>query len=141
MFMSDISIIVRKMRLVAESSLTEHGIGFPEQLVIMHLAANGPSNQAAIAEKLEIDKGAVTKTVNKLESTGLVTRAENPANRREKRVELAPAADAILQSMHAAYQDLEGRMFAGLSDKEIATTCRALEVIAGNLVKADEGDL
>ena len=138
MFMSDISIIVRKMRLVAEASLDNYGIGFPEQLVIMFLGANGTSNQATIAETLEIDKGSIAKTVGKLESKGLVHREENPDNHREKRVELTHAADEILRAMRATHEKLDDVMFAGLTKEEIETTCRALSIVACNLVKAGE---
>ena len=138
MFMSDVSVIVRKMRLIAEASLVKYDIGFPEQLVIMFLSANGPSNQVAIADRLEIDKGSIAKTVGKLESKGLVNRKENPMNRREKHVELAPAADEILNAMHSTHKALEDMMFAGLDDGEVEATCDALSKIANNLIKAEQ---
>lgn len=140
MFMSDISIIVRKMRLSAEANLGEYGIGFPEQLVIMYLSAHGASNQMAIAEEFEIDKGSIAKTVGKLEAKGLVSREENPSNRREKLVELTPIADGIVSSLHSAQKELDDVLFAGLSQEEIETTCRALSVIAGNMTRSKEGN-
>lgn len=136
MFMSDISIIVRKMRLIAEANLDKYGIGFPEQLVIMYLSAHGASNQAAIADALEIDKGSIAKTVGKLETKGLVKRTENPLNRREKYVELTSAADEIQEAMRAAHENLDEVLFTGLSDEQIETTCRSLSTIADNLIKA-----
>ena len=53
MYMSDISIIVRKMRTFAERNMAHRGIGFPEQLVLMSLLANGESNQESIAARGE----------------------------------------------------------------------------------------
>ncbi len=141
MFMSDVSIIVRKMRLIAESSLAQYDIGFPEQLVIMLLNANGPSNQAAIAEQLEIDKGSIAKTVSKLETKGLVIRSENPKNRREKQVQLTAAADEIVEAMHATHLKLDKLLFAGLGKKDVEATCNALSKIANNLIKAEQGEL
>ena len=138
MFMSDVSIIVRKMRLIAEQRLGGYGIGFPEQLVLMYLAAHGSSNQVALADEFEIDKGSIAKTVSKLEEKGLVRREENPQNRREKRLELTSAAGEILTAMRCEHASLDSVLFAGLSDDERETTCRTLNVIAGNLVKAEE---
>ena len=138
MFMSDISIIVRKMRLIAEQHLGEYGIGFPEQLVLMYLAAHGSSNQATIADEFEIDKGSIAKTASKLEEKGLVLRTENPQNRREKRLELTPEAGEIIAAMRSAHEDLDKTLFAGLTNEEIETTCRALSIISDNLVKAEE---
>ena len=91
MFMNDISIIVRHMRVFAERRMAEEGLGFPEQLVIMCLAASGTSNQERIASFLDIDKGAVAKTVAKLEAKGLVDGRTNEDNRREKILSLSPA--------------------------------------------------
>ena len=139
MFMSDVSIIVRKMRLIAEANLDKYGIGFPEQLVIMYLGAHGASNQMAIADALEIDKGSIAKTVSKLESKNLIVREANPNNRRENLIELSSAGQEILQVMRTAHEDLDSLMFAGLSEEEVETTCRVLSTIAGNLVKAEQG--
>ena len=137
MFMSDVSVIVRKMRLIAEANLGKYGIGFPEQLVMMYLGANGSSNQTAIAERLEIDKGSITKTTSKLESKGLILRKVNPDNRRENRIEVSPAGHKILQAMRSAHKELNEVMFAGLSKEAIEVTCDTLSVIADNLVKAE----
>lgn len=133
MFMSDISIIVRKMRTHAERSQAEAGVGFPEQLVLMYLKAHGASNQETIAAQLDIDKGAVTKTVAKLENKGLVTRQVNPKNKREKLVELEPSALPILESMMAGYKDFEAKMFAGLTEEQVSDLMTSLAQVARNI--------
>lgn len=133
MFMSDVSIIVRKMRTFAERNQTSLGIGFPEQLVLMCLMAHGSSNQDAIASYLDIDKGAVAKTVAKLEEKGLVTREVNPDNRREKLVTPLPAASGTLESMKDDYQALDALMFNGLSQEEKAVTLKCIATIAQNM--------
>ncbi len=139
MFMSDVSIIVRKMRLFAEANLVSRGIGFPEQLVIMFLSVHGPCKQETIAEELEIDKGSIAKTIGKLEGKGLVHRKVNPTSRREKIVELLPAANETLEAMHVAHAELDKTLFAGLTPEEIEITCASLSMIAQNLVDATEG--
>ena len=82
MFMSDISIIVRRMRTQAEHAMGGLEVGFPEQLVLMFLHSHGPSNQEAIVSALGVDKGAIAKTIAKLEAKDLVTRQVNPRNKR-----------------------------------------------------------
>ena len=136
MLMSDISIIMRKMRVCADRHMSKHGIGFPEQQVLMLLKAHGPSNQEALANDLQIDKGSITRTVAKLESKGLVVREVNPQNKREKLVSLQPAAEDILHEMWSLYQRLETLMYNGLSQKEISQTTKCLEHMAANLSEA-----
>lgn len=114
MFMSDLSIINRRMRVYAERSLADTGLGFPEQLVIMYLAGQEASNQEQIARFLEIDKGAVAKTVAKLESKGLVESAVNERNRREKTLRLSPAAQPVIVRMRQVLGEWETRVYDGV---------------------------
>ena len=135
MFMSDISVIVRKMRTQAERNQTFLGIGFPEQLVLMHLKANGSMTQDALAAGIDIDKGAIAKTVTKLEEKGLVSREVNSQNKRQKLVSLLPAANATLSAMGDSYLEFQSVMFEGLSDEQIDTMITALSIVAQNVSK------
>ena len=133
MFMSDVSIIVRKMRVAAERGQSSSGVGFPEQLVLMYLKAHGSSNQENIAAYLDIDKGAIAKTIAKLEKKGLVAREVNPNNRRENKVVLQPDAEDVLVGMRDSYRDFEARMFAGLSIDERGQLERLVALVARNV--------
>lgn len=133
MFLSDISIVVRKMRTFAEKSLSEYDLGFPEQLVLMHLTAHGTSNQESIAASLDIDKGAITKTIAKLEAKGYVVRELNPNNRREKIVALTNNAQPAINALKQSFDSLQETIFKGLSAEEIAQMSSGLARIAANL--------
>lgn len=133
MFMSDISIIVRRMRTQAEHAMGGLEVGFPEQLVLMFLHSHGPSNQEAIVSALGVDKGAIAKTIAKLEAKDLVTRQVNPRSKREKIVSLAPKAHQITQAMEDARASLNATLFAGFTPEEISQTCALLERMAQNV--------
>lgn len=133
MIVSDISIIMRKMRVFADRHTADWGIGFAEQQVLMLLKAQGPSNQEALAAYLQIDKGSITRTVAKLESKGLVIREVNPKNKRENLVSLQPKAEDLLGEMWVLYQELENAMFAGLTQAEIKQTNQCLSRMVINL--------
>lgn len=139
MFMSDISIIVRYMRTQSERVLSDSGIGFPEQLVLMTLLANGALNQEAIASRLDLDKGAIAKTIAKLESKGLVTRQPNPEDKRQKIVEATPQADGIAQAMERTLDSLNKSIFAGLTPDEVNQACALLAHMAKNAQSNEEG--
>ena len=139
MFMRDLSVIERRMRLYAEHALAGLGVGFPEQVVIMQRGARGTCRQEDLAAHFSIDKGSIAKTVGKLEAKGLVSRVLNPADKREKLVELTSAGNELLASMGSTYVELEKLMFAGLTQQELETTFAALERIAANLSEDKEG--
>lgn len=138
-FMRDVSLVTRRMRIYAERSMAHCGLGFPEQVVIMHLAAHGRSNQEQVAQQFGIDKGAIAKTAVKLEEKGLVTRTINPQNKREKLMELTPAADDVVRDMRHALADMTATMFCGMSPDEVARLTQSLSHVAANL-SGGEGD-
>lgn len=133
MFMSDISLIVRKMRTCADRNAATIGVGFPEQLVLMHLKAHGASNQETIALAHGIDKGAIAKTIAKLEEKGLVEREVNPANKREKLVTLLPVANDVIAQMGESYSQLQELMFQGMDAREQEVLLVSLSKVAENL--------
>lgn len=135
MFMSDISIIVRKMRTFAERSLAEYELGFPEQLVLMYLTAHGTSNQESIATSLDIDKGAITKTIAKLEAKGYVARELNPQNRREKIVVLTEEAAPVVEALKRSFANLQEVLFKGLTANDVLQMSNSLERVAKNLAE------
>lgn len=136
MYMSDISIIVRRMRTYAERSMAHRGLGFPEQLVLMYLIAHGESNQESIAARIDIDRGAITKTVAKLEGKGLVERKVNACNKREKIVAPTPLATDVLDEMRDSFASLESALFAGFTDADKRRVCDALARMSANVQDA-----
>lgn len=128
--MRSMSSAVRHMRLYAERSMAKRNLGFPEQLIIMHLHAAGESNQDALAQLLEIDKGAVAKTLGKLEEKGLVERTVNPKNKREKRIALTNAATPVIKEMAASWQTWVQTVFAEMGDGELQTFLGTMETVA-----------
>lgn len=135
--MSDISIIVRKMRTFAERNMAHRGIGFPEQLVLMSLLANGESNQESIAAEHGIDRGAITKTLAKLEAKGLVTRKVNSKNKREKIVCATPEATSVFNEMRASFVELGNTLFSGFTPEEKASAGDLIARMAANLQEVD----
>lgn len=133
MIMRDISIIMRKMRVHAEYALADEGIGFPEQQVLMCLIAHGDFTQERIARYLDIDKGAVAKTVAKLEQKGYVERTVNPQNKREKLVVATDRATRVFDKMRREYDVISARMFAGLSKDDVDRLEASLKTVAENL--------
>lgn len=140
MIMNDLSIIVRHMRVFAERSFAHLELGFPEQVVVMLLGSGGQMNQDQISKTLDVDKGAIAKTLLKLEEKQLITRTINPENRREKLISITPSAHEIVGTMHSNYAAWTESVYAGISDADIAQFKKTLSHIAQNshdLIKGD----
>lgn len=128
--MRSMSAIVRHMRTYAEHSMSARGLGFPEQLVIMHLQASGQSNQDALAHILRIDKGAIAKTLGKLEEKGLIERSINPKNKREKIVSLTEDAAPVLCDMLENWKRWADAVLSGMSFEELQFMLENIESMA-----------
>lgn len=134
MFMNDLSIIVRHMRVFAERSLKDYGLGFPEQIVIMYLTKHGRSNQQKIAESFGIDQGAITKTINKLEAKGFVDRKVNPKNKREKILSLTSKATTLQNELNRTYQEWSSAIFKDIPQTQRKAFEETVHSMANNSI-------
>lgn len=135
MVMNDLSIIVRQMRVFSERKLHFLDIGFPEQIVLMFLTSHENVNQDQIAKHYAIDKGAIAKTIGKLEEKGYITRSENPDDKREKRILLTEQANKSIQCMHEVLDDWYSVIYSQISDEDIRRFEDTIGKIAANLLQ------
>ncbi len=140
MLMNNLSIIVRHSKVFCERRLHDSGVGFPEQVILMYLASNTAVNQDAIAQHFMLDKGAIAKTLRKLEDKSLIERHQNPENKRENLISIAPAGQNILGKMEAALNEWNQSFFEGISDEEIQQYRSITKKIADNVARLNETD-
>ena len=62
----------------------------------------------------------------------MVTRRQNPVNKRENLVSLAPAATCVLKGMGDVYSAWEGDVFAGVEPADRKTFEAVLETLTAN---------
>ena len=131
--MGGISLIARQMRLYAERRIGEDlDLGFPEMQVLMALSGNDEVNQDFTAQFIGIDKGAVAKTLVKLENRGLISRRQNPANKRENLVSMTDAADPVLSRMSEIYRTWSSRSFENVGHDDLEAFERVIETLCRN---------
>ena len=136
--MNNFSIIVRYSRIFCERKGVEYGIGFPEQIILMYLTEHGPVNQDTIARHYMIDKGAITKTVSKLEEKGFIERRENPDDKREKILTISDKGNGAMSGMGTNLEEWYKVIFDGISPQEIEMTQKIVDKMAANAIKAVE---
>ena len=103
--MNQLSIIVRFCHIFSERKLKEHEIGFPEQIVLMYVSRYKQINQEAIARYYAVDKGAIAKTVGKLEAKGYIERHPNPDNKRENLLSMTESGKKVIGTMSEIFED------------------------------------
>ena len=138
MLMNNLSIIVRHSKVFCDRRLQDLGVGFPEQVILMFLSAKKGVNQDAIAQHFMLDKGAIAKTVKKLEEKELIERHQNPGNKRENLIAIAPQGQVILVEMEKALAEWNQVFFEGLNDEEIRQYEHVTDIIAANVARLNE---
>lgn len=95
--------------------------------VLVAAEAGPPSSQLALAQRLGIDRTAMTYLVDELEAAGLVTRRPHPADRRVRHVAVTALGRTALASARRALRTAEDELLAALAPVE-AAQLRALLV-------------
>ncbi|SJN09987.1 Transcriptional regulator, MarR family [Leucobacter sp. 7(1)] len=117
---------------LAPFELTEARFG------VLLAAANDPAaTPASIAAQLDVTRAAVTGLIDGLVRQGLVTRSEDPRDRRSLTVTVTLAGQATLAALGPRYGDWLSDLTAGLGASDIARATAALGEIQRRLAAQD----
>jgi MarR family transcriptional regulator, organic hydroperoxide resistance regulator len=83
-----------------QALLRELQLSMPQVGTLHFLSAEGGQSVSAIADHLDLSLAATSHLVERLVQRDLLTRAEDPHDRRQKRVELAPGGVALVEGIH-----------------------------------------
>lgn len=95
--------LARMLRAETDRGVAAAGIGLTagEARALAHAARAGSVRQNVLAERMGLEAMTLSTYVDRLEARGLVTRTTDPSDRRAKRVEVTPAAAAVLAAIRA----------------------------------------
>jgi DNA-binding MarR family transcriptional regulator len=103
-------LYVRRTIRDMQSLLRELKLSMPQMGTLHFLAAEGGQSVSAIADHLDLSLAATSHLVERLVQRDLLTRAEDPHDRRLKRVELAPGGVDLVAGIQrraaAAFDEL-----------------------------------
>jgi DNA-binding MarR family transcriptional regulator len=97
----------------------------------------GVASQQALADRLGLTKGAVSRHVATAQQSGWLTAAASPISRRENALALTPAGRDLVERGRGVQADYERRTSERLSDAEIAATVKTLSIICDLLEEED----
>jgi DNA-binding MarR family transcriptional regulator len=98
--------------------------------LLIRLAPNEGKAQQVIGELIGLNPTQMVFLVDELESSGLVERRRNPADRRSYALYLTPAGRDMLSRVHEAARVHQARLGASLSDSEREQLTQLLRRIA-----------
>jgi DNA-binding MarR family transcriptional regulator len=85
---------------------------------LMRLRTTGGSTVAELARWLQVDAGAMTRLLDRLEKKGLCKRVRSTEDRRVVKVELTPEGATAIQEVPAVLAEVMNAHLAGFSKTE-----------------------
>jgi DNA-binding MarR family transcriptional regulator len=118
----DIGYWLSRLRIKVHSSfeakLISKGISIPQWRIIIGLYNNDASSIVELAKFIEIDKGSISRVVDKLESMGFVIRQEGK-DRRSGNIRLSKKGEQLAPELAKLAELNEKEFFSPLSMIEV----------------------
>lgn len=135
---STLGLLIRQvrdnMRARWERELADagHDLTFSQFVTIKKLA-DGIASVTELARIAEVNPGAMTRLLDKLETRGLIVRATDPTDRRALHIYLTDAGRAIWRDIDQCGKRVRDAALAGIDDAQREQFIRLLEQVRDNL--------
>ncbi|WP_407381000.1 MarR family winged helix-turn-helix transcriptional regulator [Methanobrevibacter sp.] len=113
-----IAILAKAQSIYFNNMLGELGINNPQLHILFEVNKDSKINQEKIASRSNTDKGAVARSIKKLEENGLITRTIDENNRRQNIISLTQKGSEILDKAIGMLDEFEQYLFRDESQKE-----------------------
>jgi DNA-binding MarR family transcriptional regulator len=118
--------------------LRARGFSMQQFFMLMQLHHRGQCGISDLSARMEISNAAASQQVDKLFQLGLITRVEDPNDRRAKQITLSPKGSELLEaSINERYRWVE-TLSADLSTGEQQTVEAALKILTEAARKLEE---
>ncbi len=123
-------------RMTRELANAGHDLTFSQFIAIKKLAA-GTASVTDLARAADLNPGAMTRLLDKLEARGLLQRVADPADRRALHIHLTDAGSAMWRDIDQCGQRVRERALRDMDDATRAQLTRLIEQVRDNLLADD----
>ena len=116
--------LINKIIFLEKKSIIQHGDlrFFPSEIHLMNVIASGEDLSALdMANRLGVTKGAVSQTLSRLETKGIIIKEKDPRYKNRLKVNLTETGKevfAIHQETQAGFQSQYSKYLSSISEKE-----------------------
>ncbi|MDT3395516.1 MarR family winged helix-turn-helix transcriptional regulator [Streptomyces sp. B1866] len=125
---------------VAATLLHDLGLYPGQELLLMRLWERDHQTQTELTVALGLDPSTVTRTVQCLQRSALVTRTPSPTDRRAVIVSLTPEGDALRTRVEEFWRQLEAATTGEMSDRQRDSALRLLRRVEANLTSSPRAE-
>lgn len=138
-FRAALRLLVRKISRNLRDDTACCGVGFLPCHVLLELDGSAGRSLRDLEESMETDKAALSRSVESLVGGGLVTRQQNPANRRTVVIALTPAGRKKVAQINRFSDEKYGQLFRLIPNQEHASVVCAVDYLAGAFDELEGG--
>ena len=124
--------VAKELNRAFDDVLVAAGGSAPVWQVLRALASGDHRTQADLAAAVGVRQPTLTHHLDAMERGGLVSRVREDGNRRAQRVTVTESGRQVFLRLRRAAASFDGRLRAGLGDREVAELRRLLDVLAEN---------
>lgn len=133
-FSRTLSVTQKRWTVYLEKRLKELGLSTTRWHALVELSqAEEVLSQNELALRVGIEKTSLVKLLDSLEEKRLIRRTPDLVDRRIKRVELLPAASAVLTEISAVAAEVRKELMRGIDEADIRTALVVLDAIMTNI--------
>ncbi|KAB7782758.1 MarR family winged helix-turn-helix transcriptional regulator [Methylorubrum populi] len=120
----------RQWRRLANSTTDAHGVSEAKALPLVLIGRlGGEPRQNALAEAVGIEGPSLVRLLDQLEAAGLVTRKEDPTDRRAKVLSLTDTGRSVVARIEADLDRLRKAVFSKVSASDLEASLRVFRAI------------
>ncbi len=120
-------------RMERELAAAGHALSFSQFITLKALATGGSAGVTDLARLANLNPGAMTRLLDKLEARGLLARSADPSDRRALNIDLTPAGLAIWRDVDQCGARVRERALHGMDEATRIHLTRLLEQVRDNL--------
>ncbi len=127
--------LVRVFQKAVDKRVADHGLTTAQFCVLAKLSEEEGITQTELAQRLFIESPTLVRTLDRLESSGIIERRRDPQDRRAYHIHLLPKGKELVDFVEKVGQDVHQVATADLSQDELYMLKKALYRLWQNLAQ------
>ncbi|WP_420145404.1 MarR family winged helix-turn-helix transcriptional regulator [Sphingobium sp.] len=123
--------VARAWRQLADSVLAEFGVSNSTAWCLIHIdRLGGEVRQNDLAESLDIAQPSLVRTLDQVQSAGLVQRTQHPDDKRSNIISLTDAGQELVGRIEAKLDTLRAELLKDVPDQAVTVTVWLLDLLS-----------
>lgn len=120
----------RAWQRLADQVLANLGVSNSTGWCLIYLDRLGPDlGQSELARAIGITNASLVRTLDQLESAGLVTRTDDPADKRANKLSLTQSGEVRAQEIEQRLKTMRTQLLSDINDADLEATLRVCDAL------------